>query len=161
MEPDQSIFGRRLRLLPIRERSWQEQMRQLWVRNYLRHILQRCEWQRQLFLDSYGNAYSTGLLSQIATSRYGDFFDPDFKLGQLHDLDRHRLEAARVSSICLSHPILVIVEESGHFSVADGYHRVARAHIEGKPKLPAFLVPWTRSSYQNSVLLQKHRRFGF
>lgn len=110
-------------------------------------------------MDGQENLYSVGLLHQYAVKLGEDFFEPALQVDECLDLGRGQIDQERVGRANADFPILVVVEESGHLSVADGVHRLIKSRLAGKRTIGCFCIPWTDEAFKRTVLLDHFARF--
>lgn len=108
-----------------------------------------------IFGDEKGNLFSVKQVVDFIASNSKKYLVPEFDLNMISgmtdwwderylvdDHDELLQNLRRVTSCDTSFPILVLVEDEGNLSVADGLNRLFKAlNIEQKSHLPAYLVP--------------------
>ena len=94
------------------------------------------------FADDNGNSFSVEEVVAFA-KKTPNYFHKDFPLSKIkHDLSYWQGDEKRMMKSDTSYPLLVIKDENGHLSVADGLNRMKKAvDVENKEALDVYLVP--------------------
>lgn len=125
------------------------------MKNQAKKILQRFssvveDWEGGKFADEEGNKWSVNKVVNFAQENRDKYYHPSFPIKKIkHDLSwwdkQHKEDPKksdeRTKKADTSYPLLVL-QDKGHLSVADGLNRLKKAHsIEGKKHTSIYLVP--------------------
>ena len=99
-------------------------------------------FQGSTFGDEQGNNFSVEEVVKFAKSK-PEYFKKDFPLSKIkHDLSWWQGDKERMMKADTSYPLLVLKNDDGHLSVADGLNRMKKAiDVEDKKTIDVYLVP--------------------
>lgn len=107
------------------------------------------------FSDEKGNIFRVKKVADFASKNHDKYFIPKFDLKKIENrlewweekylVDDHKQllsNLSRVVNCDTSFPLIVLLEDEGSLSVADGLNRLFKAlNIEKKKHLPAYFIP--------------------